>query len=69
MLNLKLKILPNLSWVHERKRTYKKLFTKPNGNTMEQLTKEIALAPSDNSFKSRLDSHLERIRGKTRIDT
>ena len=31
--------------------------------------KEISLAPSVNSFKSRLDSHLGTIRGKTRIDT
>ena len=33
------------------------------------LPKETALAPSVNSFKSRLDSHLGRIRGKTRIYT
>jgi hypothetical protein len=33
------------------------------------LPKEIVLAPSVNSFKSRLDSHLGKIRGKTRIYT
>ena len=32
---------------------------------MEQVTKEIALAPSVNSFKSRLDSHLEDTHRKT----
>ena len=33
------------------------------------LPKVIAIAPSVNTFKSRLDSHLRRIQGKTHIYT